>query len=222
MPGEMNAKKHEFIGVFLLLICILLLLCLATYHPGDSSLNSLSSTPAFKNQIGRIGAYISDFLFQLFGYPAYLLLAPLAVLGVKLISGRALQMAYFRIIGFVFVISSVCALFQMIPLQSPDSGFMPGGITGVFIYDLLYPNLNAIGTIIVLLGGLIMGMLACTPLTLAGLFGRKDKRFRMPFSETLDRFREWLHKRRSLKAVVNIKPSRAPEPPERTPRPEPI
>lgn len=222
MPGEMNAKKHEFIGVFLLLICVLLLLCLATYHPGDSSLNSLSSTRTFDNQIGRIGAYISDFLFQLFGYPAYLLLAPLAVLGYKLISGRLFQMAYFRIIGFVFVMASVCALIQMIPLQSPGSGFRIGGIAGVFIYDLLYPNLNATGTIIVLFGALTMGILACTPLTLAGFFNRKGKKFQSPFAGILDRFREWLHKRRSMKAVVNIKPSRPPEPPERTPRPEPI
>ena len=42
MPGEASAKKHEFIGVCILIIAILLLLCLLSYNPHDSSLNALS------------------------------------------------------------------------------------------------------------------------------------------------------------------------------------
>jgi len=222
MSGEMKAKKHEFIGVFLLLIGVLLLLCLATYHAGDSSLNSLSTARTFKNQIGRIGAFISDFLFQAFGYSAYLLLAPLTIAGYKLIVGRLLQMPYFRIIGFLIVLVSACTALQLIPVNSPDVSFMAGGITGVFVLDLLYPNFNTTGTIILVLGALIMGILASTPLSLAGLSRRIGRKAPSPIADFLDRIHNWFQRRRDLKAVVNFKQSRPPDPPERTPRPEPI
>ena len=222
MPGEINAKKHEFIGVFLLLIGVLLFLCLVTYNPGDESLNSLSNTPTFENQIGRIGAYISDFLFQAIGFTAYLLLVPSFVVGYKLILGRKFQMPYFRIAGFMIVVLSFCTALQLMPIKFPDIGFMPGGVIGVFILDLLYPNLNTTGTIIVVLGALVMGTLASTPLSLGGVFGRISQKSPSTFSSPLDHIWNWFHKRSSLKTVVNIKPSKPPAPPERTPRPEPI
>jgi len=80
MPGEASVrKKHEFIGVILLLIAILLLLCLLTYNPHDSSFNALSLKLSIDNKIGKFGAYVSDFLYQLFGFPAFLLVFPLLI-----------------------------------------------------------------------------------------------------------------------------------------------
>ena len=154
MAGELNAKKHEFIGVFLLLIAVLLFLCLATYNPGDSSLNSLSLKSTFENKIGRIGAYISDFLFQIFGFTAYLLLAPLLILGVKFIWGRPIQTPYLRITGFLILLLSLCTALQMFPTEFPETDFMAGGVIGVLILDFLQPNLNTTGTVIVILGAL--------------------------------------------------------------------
>ncbi|MEJ2110507.1 MAG: DNA translocase FtsK [Acidobacteriota bacterium] len=172
MPGEFNAKKHEFVGLSILLIGILILLCLLTFNPGDSSLNSLSVNPTFENKIGRVGAYISDFLFQVFGFTAYLLLLPLAVIGCKFIMGRKLQMPYFRMIGFLIVVVSISTMLELLPVKFPQMSFMPGGIIGVFIYNLLHPNLNTTGTIILVFGALILGILASTSLTLAGAASR--------------------------------------------------
>jgi len=222
MSGELNVKKHEFIGIFLLLIAVLLFLCLVTYHPGDASLNSLSANPSFENKVGRIGAYISDFLFQVFGYAAYLLLAPLLILGVKFVWGRTIQTPYIRIAGFLVLLFALCTALQMIPSRIPDADFMPGGVLGVLFLDLLEPNLNKTGTIIVIMGALVMGFLASTPLTLAGILRKTGKKPAVSKPGFLDRIREWTHKRPSLKTVVNIKSSAPPKEPERTPRPEPI
>jgi len=222
MPGEMTAKKHEFIGVFLLIVGILLLLCLVTYHPGDSSMNSLSMTRSFENRIGRIGAYISDFLFQVFGFASYLILVPVFVVGGKLVLGRRFQAPYFRIIGFIIVVAAVCATLQLLPSGLPERGFESGGVVGVFILDLLRPNLNTTGTVIILFGALIMGVLASTPLTLAGAIRHFGKKSASPFSDILDRFRRWIHIRPSMKTVVNYRPKKPQEQPEPTPRPEPI
>ncbi len=222
MSGELNAKKHEFVGVLLLLIAVLLLICLATYNAGDASLNSRSMTSTFENKIGRIGAYLSDFLFQIFGYTAYLLLAPPLILGVKLIWGRTLQTPYLRIIGFLVLLLSTSTALQMLPVRFPAEDFMAGGVIGVLILDILQPNLNTTGTIIVILGALVMGILASTPHTLAGILRKISRKPAAPNPGFLDRIREWIQKRTSLKTVVNIKPSPPPKQPERTPRPEPI
>jgi S-DNA-T family DNA segregation ATPase FtsK/SpoIIIE len=222
MSAEMNAKKHEFIGIFLLLAAVLLLLCLATYNPGDQSLNSLSRTSTYENSIGRIGAYISDFLFQVFGYAAYLLLAPLLILGYKLIRGRKFQAPYFRSAGFLILLLAACTALQMLPSRFPDASFMAGGITGVFLLSLLQPNLNRTGTIIVILGAMIMGILASTPLTLAGMLEKIGRKTSSPKPGFMERLRKWIHFRPSLKTVVKINKSTPQKPPERTPRPQPI
>ncbi len=222
MPGELSEKKHEFIGVFILLIGVLLLLCLASYNPGDPSMNSLSLTSTFENKIGRLGAYISDFLFQVFGFTAFLLLVPIGVLGCKLLMGRKFQMAAFRIAGFLILLAAACAAFQLLPSKFPDASFMAGGVIGVFVLDLLRPNLNTTGTIIVILGGLILGILASTPLTIGGVFRGIGRKPPSPIPGALDHIRKLFHMLASLKTVVNFKRPKPPAPPERAPRPEPI
>ncbi len=133
MPGEASAKKHEFIGVCILIIAVLLLLCLLSYNPHDSSLNALSLKPSIDNKIGKIGAYASDFLFQTFGFPAFLLLAPLLIMSWKFTFGRQVSAPYLRAFGFILLLASLAAGLQLLPLSLPDVNFMPGGVTGVLI-----------------------------------------------------------------------------------------
>jgi hypothetical protein len=78
MAREMTAKRHEFIAVLVLTVALLLLVCLVSYDARDSSFNALSYKLRADNMAGKIGAHVSDFLFQLFGYSAYLLLCPRA------------------------------------------------------------------------------------------------------------------------------------------------
>jgi hypothetical protein len=85
MPGEVNRKKHEVIGLLLLMVAVLLLLCLVSYNPHDSSFNALSLKLSVDNKIGKLGAYVSDFLFQILGFSAFYLLLPLLILSWKLI-----------------------------------------------------------------------------------------------------------------------------------------
>ncbi|MBN2243811.1 MAG: DNA translocase FtsK [Acidobacteria bacterium] len=222
MPGELNAKKHEFIGVFLLLVAVLLFLCLITYDQHDPSFNSLSQKSTFENKIGRIGAYISDILFQIFGFAAYLLLAPLGILGIKLIWGRKIQAPYLRIAGFAILVPAVSTALQMLPFEFPEPHFHSGGVIGVLFLDLLRPNLNTTGTVVFILGALILGILATTPLTLADMLRKIGRKPAASQPGLMDRIRNWMQKRPSLKTVVNIKPAPPPQKPERTPRPEPI
>ena len=227
MAREMAAKRHEFIGVLLLTVALLLFVCLASYDARDSSLNALSYKLRADNMAGKIGAHVSDFLFQLFGYSAYLLLCPLAILSWKLVLGHEIHSPYFRTIGFLLILGSTVAILQMLPgkllsiFRLREVNFLPGGVTGSLLADLLLPNLNKTGTAIVLSAAFVLGLLAATTLSLQNAFSRLVRE-RDPSQPSLwERFRRWRQSRKPVRTVVNIKPA-GPPPLDLTPRPAPV
>jgi len=221
MPRDVNSKKHEFIGVSLLILSVLLLLCLISYSPHDPSLNTQPPRFPVDNQIGRIGAYASDLLYQVFGFAVYLLLLPLLILSWKLTFGREIRNPSLKGIGFFLLLTATSALLQLFDFRPQDVNFKAGGLTGVLVTDLLLPNLNRTGTIIVIAGGLLWGLLATTRFSLNGLFGRVAP-VPVPAPARLwQRFREWRKRRKPVRTVVNIKPT-LPQTSEPTPRPTPV
>jgi DNA segregation ATPase FtsK/SpoIIIE, S-DNA-T family len=221
MTGESNTKKHEIIGICVLMITVLLLLCLASYTPRDSSLNALSLKLSVDNKIGKFGAYVSDFLFQVFGFAAFCLILPLLTLSWKLILGREIHMPYLRIFGFLVLIVAACSALQLFPIKPAEASFMPGGLIGALMVDLLLPNLNKTGTIIVIAGTLILGILASTTLTLSGSIARLSRKSEDPRPGIWERIRKWRQNRKPTHAVVSIKHP-ASQGPDLTPRPAPV
>ncbi len=221
MSNEVSAKKHEFMGVLLFLIAVLLLLCLATYNPRDSSFNALSLDLSVNNSAGKIGAYVSDGLYQIFGFSAFYLPIPLIVLSWKLVFGRKIQAPYFRTVGLLLMIAGTSAALQLYPMDLSDVNFMPGGLIGVLMADLLVPNLNRTGTIVVILGALILGILAATTLSLGSAFSYFASKAGLPKLGIWEYFRKRKQNRKPVRAVVNIKTSARP-PIDLTPRPTPV
>lgn len=227
MAREMTAKRHEFIAVLVLTVALLLLVCLVSYDARDSSFNALSYKLRADNMAGKIGAHVSDFLFQLFGYSAYLLLCPLAVLGWKLLRGLEIHSPYLRTLGFLLILASIAATLQMLPgkllsiLRLPEVNFVPGGVTGALLADLLLPNLNKTGTAIVVGAAFVLGLLAATTFSLQNVFGRLAREKDPSQPGFWERFRRWRASRKPVRTVVNIKPS-GPPPLELTPRPAPV
>src|SRR5512136_1784396 len=109
MPRESNAKKHEFIGVLIVLAAVLLLLCLISYNPLDPSFNTTSINPP-ENKIGLFGSNTSEFLFMLCGFSAFLIPLPLFILTWKLVFGREIRAPYLRAFGLFLLIAGVCAV----------------------------------------------------------------------------------------------------------------
>ena len=158
MPLHAPAKRHEYIGVLGLVATILLFFCLISYSPQDSSWNALFDKAGAHNRIGKVGAIVSDILFQAIGLSAFLLLIPMAILSWKLIRGRELQSPLMRGVGLGLLIATACTVLQMIPIPLPDANFVPGGVAGVLLADLLLPNLNLTGTVVLLIGTFILGV----------------------------------------------------------------
>jgi S-DNA-T family DNA segregation ATPase FtsK/SpoIIIE len=221
MSGEANTKKHEFIGILLFIVAVLLLLCLVSYNPRDSSFDSLSLNLAVNNKIGKIGAHVSDFLFQLFGFAAYYLPIPLLILSWKLVFGREIHTPYFRTLGLLLLIAGTSAALQLFPMGLTVAGFNPGGVTGVLVVDMLLPNLNKTGAVIVILGAIFLGIMASTSLSLGNIFSNFTLKIGIPRLGLWEHIQRWRHNRKSVRAVVNIKPP-TPPPLDLTPRPTPI
>jgi hypothetical protein len=221
MSAEANAKKHEFIGVFLLLIGILLLVCLFTYNPRDASYNTLSLKPVVENQIGRMGAFVSDWLYQFFGFASFLLLGPPLILSWKLIFGKEIHSPYLRAFGFVLLVVGASAALQLFPFLPREMDFKPGGLIGKLMVALLLPNLNRTGSYIVIAGALILGILASTSLSLSKTFSRTSLKSAVPHFGIWDRIKKWRENRKPVRAVVNIKSTAHPSL-NLTPRPDPV
>lgn len=215
---EMAGKRHEYIGILLLLITVLLFVCLISYNPLDSSHNALSYKASADNRAGKLGAYVSDFLFQVLGLSAFLLLFPLAIISWKLIRGREIDSPYVRALGLFILICATSTGLHLLPIQLPNVNFPPGGVTGTLLAGLLLPNLNMTGTLVLLVAAFLLGFLAATTFSLESALARIPGREGPPGPGLWERFRKWRAERKPARAVVNIKPASSPTL-DLTPRP---
>ena len=70
----MSRRISEFVGVALFALALIWLIALVTYEPTDPVwffTTDAAHPPA--NFVGRVGAFLSELSFQLFGYASYLL-----------------------------------------------------------------------------------------------------------------------------------------------------
>ncbi len=221
MPTEIAPKRHEIVGVLVLLLASLFLVALATYNPGDSSFNVVSYKLGADNRAGRIGAYLSDSLFQALGFSAFVLLIPLTIIGWKLIRGREIRSPLVRGLGLLLLIGASCSSLQLLPIRSASAPFAPGGIVGDVLAAVLLANFNRLGTVLLLVAAAIIGMLAATTLSLQSIFNRVMRERPTPGPGWIEKLRKWRENRKPVRTVVNIKTPSAPQL-DLTPRPAPI
>ena len=73
-------------GGALIVVTLLALLALVTYHPSDPSPNTAAGGPV-ANWAGAPGAWLADILLSLFGPPVVLLLPLSLAIGLRLLRG---------------------------------------------------------------------------------------------------------------------------------------
>jgi DNA segregation ATPase FtsK/SpoIIIE, S-DNA-T family len=105
---------NVFLGLVLLLAATLLFLALATYHPSDPSLNTVS-TDAPRNWVGPFGATLSDLLLQSLGLTAFLLPVWMGGLGWTWMRSRPGGSPWLRALGTALAIVFVPAAFGLLP-----------------------------------------------------------------------------------------------------------
>ena len=94
----MRRRAIEMIGVALAVVGLLALVALASHTAADPSWNTASDGP-IANLLGRAGAWISDFLLQIFGVAALVPAAALMVWGWRLWQDNRLTGRWIRLTG---------------------------------------------------------------------------------------------------------------------------
>ncbi len=147
-------------------LALMMLASLISYDPADPAWSHSGSNVEPSNFVGSAGAWLSDLMFYLFGYMAYLLPVMLIYNAVLLIRSRLpesedrYQLLAVRWGGFVLTLVSGCALASLHFSASSALPLDAGGILGQIAGDALSRSLGLLGATILhlalFLGGLTL------------------------------------------------------------------
>ena len=211
---------RESAGFGMLVIAAIIALALFTFNINDPGWSHTGRNSVVDNSVGPAGAWVSDVLFNLFGYVAYLLPLMLGFIGWRLVRGRfsrprgAEPFAFVRIAGFLLLLVSACGIADL--HFGVSEGALPhnifgGGILGTQVAWKLVSIFKPLGTTLLLtalffcsltlsLGSSWFALLEATGGAVLGLFNKIGRRFAR-MAEGYDEFR----KRRELTHARNAR-----------------
>lgn len=183
-PGDLKTAWTPFLikrmseGTFILVLTLafFILLSLVTHQssdPGWFNVSMMKShlSKSIANAGGPVGAYLSDTLYWLFGYFAYVLPVGFAYIAwVILHDHRALRsidkpMLSLRAIGFLLVLFGGCGLFALLVEAPLHILHGSGGVLGQFITKQCCQVINLEGTLLFLSAIFLVGVTWLTGLS---------------------------------------------------------
>ena len=201
--STLSRRISEFLGVALFALALIWLVSLVTYEPSDPVwffTTEAAQPPA--NFVGRVGAFISELSFQLFGYAAFLVPVVIGVAGWHYFWCLPLQAAYTKTTGVTLLFACSSAFLSLAFGSADVAGktFFAGGSIGAWLGDLLAAYLNRAGAIIVLLTLMVLAVILSTQFSFGTLFARASEGSRDLTARGLGLVRGWLDDRRKAKA----------------------
>jgi len=175
MAGSaLSRRVSEVVGVALFASAVIWLTALASYDPNDPVwFFSTGSEQEPSNFVGRVGAFLAELSFQVFGYGSYLLPAIIVVAGWHYFWCRRIEAVYTKVTGAALVLAASSA-FMSLALGSVDLGarsFRAGGYLGEFLAAILAEYFSRTGSIIVILTLLAVAVILATQFSFGQLFG---------------------------------------------------
>lgn len=165
LPGKISSLLREVGLISLLAVVGYLLICLITHSPLDPGPTHTGSDGEIHNAGGRVGAWLSDLLFTIFGRMSFLFLFLLSITVWRIYKERdneepaSLWDYFLPIIGFVVGMAGACGLEQIyFPMQNPSSVYPSGGIVGQYIGQGFVSGFGIIGASLLLIALLITGI----------------------------------------------------------------
>ncbi|MBW7931287.1 MAG: DNA translocase FtsK 4TM domain-containing protein [Gammaproteobacteria bacterium] len=169
MKSAVNALRESALWV-LGALALIMLVALVSYDPRDPGFSQTGDGLPVRNQIGSGGAWFADISFSLFGGPAYLLPAMMALAGWLVFSMRRLPgpldrtLLGTRLGGFVLTLLSSCGLgtLHFAAGSLPQSA---GGALGELVGTGLAGSLGSVGATLLLLALWLAGVSLFTGLS---------------------------------------------------------
>jgi S-DNA-T family DNA segregation ATPase FtsK/SpoIIIE len=165
--------KREINGILLVAVAIFLFLCLISYDPADPSLFSYSSQKVkeIHNWMGIVGAYISGFLFQGFGFPSFLIPFALGLCAFSFIFRWEWKYPLAKLGGWTIILLTASSLFSMWikPLRIYTQDLLVGGFVGEILSRNVVRFFNLPGATILFTVILILGFVLGTGMSFIAL-----------------------------------------------------
>jgi S-DNA-T family DNA segregation ATPase FtsK/SpoIIIE len=218
------------VGVALFAFSLLWIVALASYSPSDPVWffnTGADIQPA--NFAGRIGAFLGELAFQLFGYAAYLIPIVLAVIGWHYFWCRTLDAAYTKAFGALLLCACASSFLALSfgSLHVAGKEFRAGGYVGLALASLLSEYLNRTGSIILILTLLFLAVILATQFSFGRLFAALADIVRDQIAVGLGALRSWREEKRRdrqrqevLKKHLDRQPKDTREPPAPPPIPK--
>ena len=203
----LSRRLSEFVGVALFALALIWLVALASYTASDPVwFFNTGSELAPINFAGRIGAFMAELSYQLFGYSAYLVPLVLAVLGWHYFWCRAMDAAYTKLVGSALLFGCVSSFLSLAFGTSEISGktFRAGGYMGDRVAAILAAYLNRTGSIILILTLLFLAIILSTQFSFGRLFAAVGQLLRDRWSALFGAYRTWREDRRRDKQRQDV------------------
>jgi len=131
--SSLPRRISEFVGVALFALALIWLIALVTYEPTDPVwFFTTNATHPPVNFVGRVGAFLAELSFQLFGYGAYLIPASLSIGGWHYFWCQQPDAIYTKVCGGVMLFSCSSAFLSLALGSTEHAGktFDAGGSVG--------------------------------------------------------------------------------------------
>ena len=133
-------RFKELIGAVLIILALILVVSILSYHASDPSLNSSASGPA-KNVLGLIGSYLADLILQIFGITALLPSLIFSAWAWRFLNKKGVNFIWLRVLALItgLILSSMA--FSVI--TPPETWPLRTGIGGVAGQTLFLQTITA-------------------------------------------------------------------------------
>jgi len=195
-------KKREFLGLLLIVLGVLVLLSLLSYHPDDWP-NSSQRFPV-NNWMGLVGAWIAYHLFiYTIGYPVLVLPFLIMYWGWAFLRSAAI-VSVLRRTGYVLFFALCFSVAFALPRTFQSANLLNhefNGHVGLFIAQLLYRYLGSIGSVLVLFTVVLVVFLSLTEVSLASLAAAAGEQAKDLWRRIQRNWEAWMHRRKLQKAL---------------------
>ncbi|HEX3646660.1 MAG TPA: DNA translocase FtsK [Vicinamibacterales bacterium] len=200
--SKVSRRASEFVGVALFAAALLWIVALASYEPSDPAWFFSSGAHAdAANFAGRVGAFLAELSFQLFGYAAYLGPAALVIVGWNYFWCRSLDAAGTKIIGTGLLFACLSAFLGLVlgTLEASGKSFRAGGYAGEYLARQMSEYLNKTGSVIVVLTLIVLATIISTQFSFGRFFAAATTGARGGATRAVEAFRAWREERRREK-----------------------
>ncbi|MGH9142286.1 MAG: DNA translocase FtsK, partial [Vicinamibacterales bacterium] len=195
----MSRRLSEFVGVALFAAALIWIIALASYEPSDPAWFFTTGAHATAaNFAGRVGAFLAELSFQLFGYGSYLIPAGMVIVGWNYFWCRSLDAAGTKAIGAILLFACLNAFLGLVfgTLELSGKSFRAGGYAGEFLAHQMSEYLNRTGAVIVVLTLIVLATIMSTQFSFGRFFAALTAAIHGGATRGLDTFHAWREERR--------------------------